>query len=141
MKRIITIAALIIAAFAAVSCLYEEKSDVAISISVSTSNFSYSGPGNISEILAMASEDPAAVKAAFVEAFNASGLEILGENNWVMRGQMSNKSAEKKAKEAAEKANAKLSSFKPSYYDYVKASVKVDSSFGKTEVASYTYSK
>ena len=43
--------------------------------------------------------------------------------------------------DTAEKANAKLSGFKPSYYDYVKASVKVDSSFGKTEVASYTYSK
>lgn len=141
MKRIITIAALVFAAFVATSCLYEEKSDVDIAISVTTSDFSYSGSANPLEILAKAAEEPAAVKAAFVEAFNASGLENLGENHWVMRGQMNNKGAEKKAKEVAEKANAKLSGFKPSYYDYVKASVKVDSSFGKTEVASYTYSK
>lgn len=141
MKKFFMVAALMIAAVSATSCLYEEKSDVDLTFSVTTSDFSYTGSGDVMSILARAAQDPNTVGQAFTDAFNASKLEILGENHWVLRGQTSNKNAEKKAKEVAEKANASLKDFKPEWYDYVKATVKIHSTFGDKDIASYTYSK
>lgn len=119
------------------SCLYEEKSDVSISYSIKQDEISYSGSEDIFTILAQMEADSKTVRNAFDSAFNSSGMEQLGSGYWVLRNQTSNKKAKSEAKALGDKANASLSGFTPKWG--MSVDVKIDSSFGKETVATYTY--
>ncbi len=119
------------------SCLKEERSDVLISYSVLLPEVSYVGSEDVFAILAQMKEDSKMVEDAFEAAFNASRLEPMGSNHFVLRDQTSNKKAKSEAKSIGDKANASLSGFSPRWE--MGAEVKISSMFGDETVAKYTY--
>lgn len=131
MKRIITfIVALGAIALSATSCLTENKCDVIIEYGMTCIDFH----GTPEQIL----KETKLVTDAFQSAFDSTMGEKIGNTNYVLRAQTSNRKAADLAKTAGEKANASLNGFK-STVGPMTMSVKVMSDFGNDIVAQYTY--
>ncbi len=135
MKRILSMVLVCAALIClATSCIYEEKSDVIVTYSMS-GVMSASSEKEIQEYLAARQT----VKEAFVVALNESGLDYFGEDTWILRNQRSNDKAFKMAQDAGEKANSALGDFKaPSELNM---KINLSSSFGDATVCMYLYGK
>lgn len=128
-NRIVRLFAALAALVLVSSCIFEEKGDVVLTFST---GISYQGSGKLP------TEDMKIVHDAFAAEFDATGLESMGSDHWVLRAQHNNDKARSIAQSAGDKANASLASFSsPADFD---VTVRLDSPmFGDETVCKYSY--
>lgn len=117
------------------SCLKEEISDVAVSLSVNKDFNTYFNMDPADQAVAKQQGDE--ILDAFTDALDATKLEKMGDGYWVARNQRSNKTVSEMVLKAGDNAYECVKDIKTVCPITVKISI--DSAFGIETVADYSF--